>query len=959
MSIPLLTTKLFIPKARADRVARPRLLARLVDVLQPGRKVALLCAPAGFGKTSLLADWASQAMPASRPWDGAPDKSSDRRAPLRAVTWLSLDASDDDPIRFWTYVLAALQAVRPGIGEELQTALAAPQPPPLDIVITTLINALATDPSDAAPFVLVLDDYHLINAPVIHDQLQFLVERLPPSLRVVLASRADPPLPLARWRARNELIELRAADLRFSTEETAVFLTEVMGLGLDPAEVVALEERTEGWIAGLHLAGLAMRDRGGLAAFVATFTGSNRFVVDFLAEEVFRRQPTHLQDFLLKTSILERMCGPLCDAVVGFDARATRRLDDHLATWSNAGPTRPVATGQDILAQLERANLFTVHLDDERRWYRYHHLFHAVLRERMQVEMSREEITTLHQRASAWLADQKLIPEAIEHSLVAADYQRAAELIEHDGLWMIARGLRSQVLTWLDALPVELRRERPRLGHLHAVILIQTNQTASGEAVLAQVERSLASIASEDERRTLHGQVLLSRAVLSWYTGDQAAGIRCAELALELLSETPGMSRTAATAYAASAYRLTGDVTPACERRMREAVTLGRDLARDIGQVSPYAVTVIGLGRMHVLQGKRRQAAACFEQARDLLSTPIERWSGHSALADIARAELLLEQNDLDEAEGLVRQGLELMEGLTTVGAENFLIGTLVLVRLLQARGDWPDAFAALDSFDETARQRAFVPGLLALSAAGRAQLSLAQGNLVAATRWAESTGLTAEDEIPFPRESEYLALARVLIAQNRFEPALRLLDRRLVAAEADERWGSAIGIFVLQARAYQASGNRSAAMFPLERALRLSAPEGYVRIFVDEGPAMLRLLREARERGILTEYVDRLLSAFEGEPEPRDVRDENARPVLEIRAQGSTPPAAPLAEPISEREIEVLRLIAAGCSNQEIADTLVIALGTVKKHINNLYGKLAVNSRTQALLRAGALDLL
>jgi len=952
MSVPLLTTKFFIPTARADRVARPRLLARLAEVLQPGRKLALLCAPAGFGKTSLLADWVSHAMPAAAVPAGASDTSPERNAPLRAVTWLSLDPSDDDSIRFWTYVLAALNTLRPGIGEMLLTALAATQPPPLDVVLTTLINALATEPVDAVPCVLVLDDYHLISQPTIHDQLQFLVERLPPSLRVVLASRADPPLPLARWRARNELVELRAADLRFSTEEAAAFLTEVMGLGLEPAEVAALEARTEGWIAGLHLAGLAMRDRSDLPGFVATFTGSNRFVVDFLAEEVFRRQPPQLQSFLLQTSILERMCGPLCDEVVEANGRASRHLDGGFATNSTV-------SGQDTLEHLERANLFTVRLDDERRWYRYHHLFHAVLRERLRVELDREAVAALHRRASRWLADHKLIPEAVEHALAAADYRRAAELIEQDGLWMIARGQRSQVLTWLEVLPAELCHERPRLGHLHAVILIQTNQTAAGEAVLARVERDLASIPSEEERRTLRARVLVSRAVLSWYTGDPAAGIRCAELALELLPETTAMSRTVATAYAASAYRLTGDVTPASERRMREAVTLGRDLARDIGQVSPYAVPVIGLGRMHVLQGKRRQAAACFEQARDLLSTPIERWSGHGALSDIARAELLREQNDLDEAERLLRQGLELMEGPIAAGAENLLSGSLALARLLQARGDGRGALTALDAFDELSRQRAFYPGLLAQSAAGRAQLSLAQGDLAAATRWAESAGLSPEDEISFPRESEYLTLARVLIAQDRVEPALRLLQRRLVAAEADERWGSAIGILVLQALAHEASGNRSAALSSLERALSLAAPEGYVRSFVDEGPAMLGLLHEARERRIFTDYVDRLLSAFEGETAPRDGVDVNLKPAAEIRDLDGESPVAPLAEPISEREIEVLRLIAAGCSNQEIADTLVIALGTVKKHINNLYGKLAVSSRTQAILRARALDLL
>ncbi len=951
MSVPLLTTKLFVPRARADRVARPRLLVRLAEVLQPGRKLALLCAPAGFGKTSLLADLASAAPAAAQPNGAASSESSSCSMLPGAVAWLSLDGSDDDPIRFWTYVLAALDAVRPGIGAPLQTALTAPQPPPLEVVIATLINALATSPSDPAPLVLVLDDYQAITAPAIHDQVELLVERLPPDLRLVLASRADPPLPLARWRARSELIELRAADLRFNTDEAAAFLTEVMGLEIGPAEIAALEARTEGWIAGLHLAALAMRDRADLPGFVATFAGNHRFVVDFLAEEVFRRQPPRLQAFLLRTSILERMCGPLCDAVLGDGAGVEHSLDSERAT-------SPIASGQDILEYLERANLFTVHLDDERRWYRYHHLFHAVLRERLRVEVPSDEVAALHRRASAWLADHRLIPEAVENAFAAADDRRVADLLEQDGLVMIARGQRSQVLTWLERLPAELRRARPRLGHLHAVILIQTNQTGPGETVLAEVERNLTVIASEDERRALRGRVLLSRAVLAWYVGNQEEGVRCAERALELLAETEGMSRTVATLYAASAYRLTGDVGPAGEQRLREAVALGRDLARDLGQVSPHAVTVIGLGRMHFLQGRLRQAAACFDQARDLLSSPVERWSGHSALSDVALAELLWEQNDLDEAERLVRQGLEAMEGPTTAGAESLLDGALVLARLLVARRDSPGARAALDTFDELARRRAFFPGLLARSAAARAKMALCEGDLAAAARWAESAGLGADDEIPFPREGEYLTLARVLIAHGRIEPALRLLGRRLVAAEAGERWGSAIGILVLLALAHQASGDRSAALVSLERALRLAAPEGYVRTFVDEGPAMWTLLRAAQERRILPEYVDRLLDAFEGGPEPANAHGKMS-PTGGLITSESARSTLALAEPISEREIEVLRLIGAGYSNQEIADTLVIALGTVKKHVNNLYGKLAVSSRTQALARARALGLL
>ena len=946
MSAPLLTTKLFIPTARADRVGRPRLVARLSEVLRPGRKLALLCAPAGFGKTSLLADWTNQLL---SPWGGEVDDLVAKSAtPDRRVAWLSLDSSDDDPIRFWTYVLAALNMARLGIGDSLRAALEDMQPPPIDVVLTALLNELATNVAEAEPLTLILDDYHHIVDPAIHDQLRFLIERLPPCCRLVIASRSDPILPLARWRARNHLVEFRAADLRFSAEEAAAFLNDAMGLRLGEGEVAALEARTEGWIAGLHLAALAMRDRSDLATFVATFTGSNRFVVDFLADEVLRLQPPFLQDFLLKTSILDRMCGSLCDAVAGSVTPSTRE---------GAVAERPLVNGQEILEQLERSNLFTVQLDDERRWYRYHHLFHAVLRERLEIALSPDEIAALHLRASAWLADHRLIPEAVEHALAGADYPRAADLIESEGLTLIARGLRSQVLAWLDRMPAEIRRERPRLGHVHAVILIQTNQTLAGEAMLAQVERNLASIPSEAQRRVLHGQILLSRAVLSWYNGDAEAGIRCAQRSLELLPESVPVSSSVAAIYAASAFRITGDVTPAAERRIREAVALGRSVARDLGQVSPYAVTLVSQGRLHVLQGRLRQASTCFGQARDLLHAPIERWTGHVAHADVAQGELLWELDDRVEAERLIRHGFDLMEGPTTAGADNLLAAAVRMAWIHQVRGDYRAALAALAEFDDTARQRAFFPGLLARSAAERARLSLAHGDLAEATRWAEFAGLSVDDDVPFFRENEYLILARLLIARRQTHAALRILERRLADAEANDRGGSVIVILLLQALTHQAAGDSSVALVQLHRALSLAAPEGYVRTFVDEGPGVAELLRKVRESRPVAEYVDRLLCSF-GEESALSVTPTTnaARPDVTV---APAPPSASLAEPVSERELEVLGLIAAGYSNQEIADALVIALGTVKKHINNLYGKLAVNSRTQALARARDLGLL
>ncbi len=898
---PLLATKHHVPRPRTHLVPR----AHLVERLQQGveRALTLVSAPAGFGKTTLLAQWFAQS--------GMP------------VAWLSLEAEDNDPTRFLSYLIAALQTLDAQIGTTALAMLHTPQPPSPEAVLAVLTNDLASH--DAGDFAFVLDDYHVITADPIHRGMTFLLEHLPPQMHLILVSRADPPLPLARLRAGGQLTEVRAADLRFSTAEVRTFLESVMGLDLPPEAIAALEHRTEGWIAGLQLAALSLQGRADISGFLTAFTGSHRFVLDYLSEEVLTRQEASVQTFLLHTSILERLNGPLCDAVMGQEG------------------------SQAILEALDRANLFVVALDDERHWYRYHHLFAEVLRRHLQ-QIEPTLVPELHQRASTWYEQHELLAEAVQHALSVPDFELAARLIEPIALPVTHQGQLPTVLGWLNALPEALVRTRPFLCVCHAVLLVLTNQLEAAEARLQEAERRIQEELPAQQAQIIMGYVLTTRAGIASFSGNTTLTVSLARQALELLPEAEVIPRMGAMAGVAQAYLVSGDVTPATEHEIATAVAL----IRTSDNLFAIVGSIMLLARLRLLQGRLRQAAATYREVVQAVPRPeVLQTMFTGLLYYFGPGDLLREWNELDVAEHHLAQGIALVKETLTVDPFVAVFGYTALARLQQARGNAPAALATLDALVQLAKQRHFAPHQMTQGAAVRAQLELAQGHLAAAIRWADSSGLSPnDDDLPYPREGEYLTLARVRIAQARDDPAgpflqdaLRLLDRLLGDAEAKARMGSVLEILVLRALALEAHSDRTSALSTLERALVLAEPEGYIRLFVDEGAPMLALLRLAQARSSVPGYVATLLGAF-GEHNVSELPLASPRP-------------SPLVEPLTERERDVLRLLLEGASNQEIARRLVLSVNTVKRHVYNLCGKLGVQSRTQAIIRARNLNLL
>jgi len=903
-SLHLLTTKLSVPPARSNIVARPRLIHRMHTAI--GGPLTLLAAPAGWGKTTLLHTWYTE---------------TDRGAwPL---AWVSLDAGDNDPTRFWTYIIAALHTLRPGVGETPLALLYASSPPPIEDVLTSLLNALNQLPTDT---VLALDDYHLIQAQPIHDALTYLVEHLPPKVHLVIAGRSDPLLPLARLRARGALTELRAPDLRFTVEETIAFLVEVRGLPLSAEQVTALHARTEGWIAGLHLAALSLQGREDLVGFITAFTGSHRYVVDYLVEEVLSRQPADVQDFLVQTCILDRLSGPLCDAVCGRE------------------------DSQALLEQVERANLFLVSLDDERQWYRYHHLFAEVLRSRLQ-QNHPTLVPELHRRASRWYEHHGLVDEAVVHALAIPDLERAVHLMQRH-TWS-STSIPNQfqtLLGWLNRLPPAFIRTRPLLCVTHAMLLLLSHQLEHAAAWIQDAEHSLEEEMPAEQRRSILGAIAATRSIQGRLLGDYERGVPLAQQALALLPELEDgllrrMLHPAVLLTAASAYLVDGDLTPATGRFVESTVTAMRGL-----DTLPTTLrSLSNLARLQLLQGQLRQAASTIEQVRQLVSGH-EELQAQSNGADyyFLLGELLRAWNQLERAEQHLEQGMDLDRGTFTAEAEMITRGYLALARLQQACGQGTRALQTLDAFARLCHQRGFAPTLLAQGAAVRAQLALAQGNLAAAIRWAEKSGLSTTDALSYPREQEYLTLARIRIAQGREQPAgpflseaLALLERLLEDAEPKARMSSVIEILLLRALAFEAQGKEDEALRTLERALTLAEPEGNIRLFLDEGAPVLVLLRHAYARQIAPGYVRTLLEAA----------DQQVRPVPHRSSL--------LFELLTEREREVLRLLVDGASNREIADHLVLSINTVKKHVFNICSKLNVQGRAHAIARARTLQLL
>ena len=909
----LLATKLFHPRARPDLVRRPRLLAALDATLSV--PLTLVAAPAGFGKTTLLASWLQARREAGPPRDA----------------WLALDADDNDPATFLRYLIAALQRLAPSAGAGTLPLIGAPLPP-RSVLLTPLINDLVALAEDC---VLVLDDYHLLTRPEIHQLVGFLLEHAPPRLHLVIASREDPPLPLARLRVRRQLLEIRAADLRFTPEEADQLLREVMGLQMPRETLAAVEEQAEGWAAGLQLAALALQDQLDATPLIARLSGDNRHLIDYLAAEVIERLPAHLRTFLVQTAILDRMCGPLCDAVLGIEESSPAE-----------GPSAtPRAYSQLILEELERRHLFVVPLDAERRWYRYHNLFRAFLGARLRAGAAESQVAALHRRASAWFARHELTDEAIRHALAGADLDRAAQLIAQVGLPLASRGHLHTVLGWLHAFPAQALRARPALCLIHAVLLLNAQQLSAAAAWLEAAEQALPSVSAQEERRALRGQLLLAQAGLARSSGDLHRCVAESARALELLEGAPPMFRGVAMLNTAFEFLVSGDVRAESERRVQQAIAV----TEGAGNPAAHLSSLITLGLLQTLQGRRRAAGSTYTQAlRRLATAERARALSGAAAAHLAYGEWLREQDLLDEAGRQLALGMELVWE-APADAHVVVAGALAQAQLGLAAADTSGALRALDQGEQVLRGRRTARPLLAQLAAARALVALSSGDGAAATRWAATLDPSREGASLFPREREYLVLARVWLAQSQASGdatlrgrALELLGRLLATAEADERVDSAIRIRALQALVLQAGGATAEAIATLAAALAAAAPEEYARVFVDEGPAMAGLLRLPLARGGGPAYITRLLAAPPRPPRPQAPASQTA-----------------LAEQLTTRELEVLRLVAGGYSNQGVADALFLSVGTVKKHVNNILGKFGVHSRTQALARARELGLL
>src|SRR5258708_6809422 len=883
MSMPILATKLYIPPLRPNVVRRPRLLERLNEGLH--RNLTLISAPAGFGKTTLVSEWV---------------EGIDQPA-----AWLSLDEGDNDPTRFLTYLVAALQTIAATIGEGVVGVLQSPQPPATEAILTALLNDITTV-SDH--FVLVFDDYHVIDAKAVDHALTFLLETLPPHMHLFIATREDPPLPLARLRVGGQLTELRVTDLRFTHAEAAGFLNQVMGLNLEAPDIAALERRTEGWIAGLQLAAISLQGQQDAASFITSFTGSHHFVMDYLVEEVLGQQSERVQTFLLRTSILERLCGPLCDAVV---------LDSS-------------ASGQATLEYLDHANLFLVPLDNERPWYRYHHLFADLLRQRLQQSTDSSpgdeemDVDELHSQASVWYEDHGLEIEAFHHAVAAHDVERAERLMEGKGIPLHFRGAVTAILEWVVAVAEGVVDGRASLWVRYGSLLLVKGQTNGVEEKLHAAEAALQGSEADDKTQNLVGQIAAARAVLALTRYDVEPMLDQSRRALEYLHLKILSSRATANWTLGFAYLLQGD-RAAARRALTEAISL----SQASGDIFTTILATIGLGNVQETENQLYLAAETYQRVLHLAGDqPLQIiYEAHLGLARV-----VYEWNDLEAAEQHGQQSLHLARQYERV-IDRFVLCEVLLARLKLAHGDVAGAAALLAQASQSARQQNFVYRIPEVAAAQVLTL-LCQGNLAAAAHLAQT------HELP-------ISQARVHLAQGDTSAALAVLEPLRQQAEAKGWEDERLKVIVLQAIALHMNGEKDKAVQLLGDALALAEPGGFIRLFVDEGLPMAQLLSEAAAIGMMPDYTGKLLAVLEAEEQKRE--DTSSLP----------PPAQPLIEPLSRRELEVLHLMAQGLSNQEMCERLFLALDTVKGHNRKIFDKLQVQRRTEAVARARELGLL
>ncbi len=902
MSIPILFTKLYIPPPRPKIVLRSRLIERLDESLHC--KLTLVSAPAGSGKSTLVSQWAAG-----------------RRRPL---AWLSLDESDNDPARFLTYLIAALQTIEPEIGADVLGVLESSQLPPTETILTALLNEIATVQDH---FVLILDDYHVIDSRPVDDALTFLLEHLPPQMHLVIASREDPHLPLARLRARGQLTELRAVDLRFTPGEAAEFLNQIMHLNLSVESIAALETRTEGWIVGLQLAALSMQGRDDIGHFIQAFTGSHRFVMDYLIEEVLQKQPEEIRRFLLQISILDRLCGSLCDAVSGQND-SKNRLD-----------------------RLERSNLFIIPLDDQRQWYRYHHLFGEILQTRLLEELP-GQASGLHQRASAWYEQNGFPQDAIRHALAGEDFAKAANLLELAWSSMDVSYQSAAWLCWVKMLPDRVLRSRPILNAGYAWALLDAGDLDSCETYLQNAEEWLEKpaedriVADQELFKSLPATIATARAYRSMAIGDVPGAVRNAQKALDLAPEGDQIRRIQGTALLGLAQFASGDLDAACQ-----SYNEFQNRLRQSGDIATATGITFVLANIKLAQGRLRQAIQAYQEALHLANRQAKALPVGTADLYRGLAELFCEQGDLKAAAEHLRTAKKLGEHSALTDWQHRLY--VAEARIQEAQGNLDEALHLLDEA-ERRYIRSPLPNIRPIAAL-RARVWIRQGKLPEVLDWVRDQGLHAEDAISFMREFETITLARLLIAryqQDRadrtFSEAARLLERLQKSAEDGGRIGSLIEILILQSILHQAQGDMPLALAALKRALVLAEPEGYVQLFVSEGQRMAELLIRLKDARTCAEYVQQLLAAMGTQSGFQSSVQDTAHP----RPQ-------PMPETLSEREFEVLRLLRTELSGPEIARELVVSLNTLRTHTKNIFSKLGVNNRRAAVRRGEELGLL
>lgn len=895
MPIQIISTKLSVPSLRSRVILRPRLLQKLNQGLECG--FVLISAPAGYGKSTLLTTWASRL----------------ESPPL----WYSLDERDNDPSRFFNYLAAALRPVAPEIDNRLNPIPGLNPSTDIDYLLTALINELS---QATKPFRLVLDDYHEIQNQAVHQAVSFLLEHRPAALHLVIATRADPPLPLAKLRARSCLVELRMNDLRFTVEEAADFLSHTMGLKVQPADADHITQRTEGWIAGLQMAALSMQNSDDVSAFIEALSGNQHYIFDYLLEEILAKQPPEIHQFLLHTSILENLSAPLCDALLCGDLHSPQ--------------TRPASI---ILEQLEHANLFIIPLDHEQRWYRYHPLFAELLRGYLQKNHP-EMIPDLHTRASTWFEEQGLISNAIQHSFAANDWEGVVKLISANIFALLEQNELNNVARQIETVMKETNRARPWLLIGRAWLVAYTGQLSLVEPILVQAESEIDNLNSEVELQTLGGHIAAIRAYIYWIGDKREIAAKAALAALEWLPENDRLIRCqAATLLGLTLYDFNDR-----EKALVQALGYARETIAS-------HVTIFAQGCwawLLSMQGKLHEAhSACLEAIESSQSANIHQPLPTLSHVYSALSAVLREWDDLEGALRYAKLAVDLARRWEQADALHFALDTLGYA--LFASGNFEEAFAISHQARRVAERTSNWFEEITLSQ--EIEWYLVQNNLDAAVNRLQAAHLDViGPEIlsldSFKSPLLPFAYIQIFLAKKEYSKALAWIAPLIKQAEQKGIGHYLIRYLILQALAYHGMRQDTQALASLKRALTLAAPGGYVRSFLQEGSKMQALLSQARDTGIMPQYVDSLLANFE--------HTAKTHP-----GEGSHQPG--LVERLSEREMEVLKLLGQGCTDKKIAESLVIARETVHKHLKNIYGKLDVHSRTEAIARARELSLL